>query len=228
MPRRHEDVVRQLTDDIAGGTFAEGSRLPAEQQLALRLGTGRGAVREAIRTLEARGLVDVRAGRGILVRSSDRWDLGDVHVLLASLEHGTEPGLLAEAVAARATIERASAEAATARATEADLRLLRERLDAMRRALAPGAGASGGVRGEVEFHHALGLIGANRVLTAVAEPLHEALALLRARRAPDRGAAALVHHQRILEGVSSRDPALAADAVGGYARALSRWLARRA
>jgi DNA-binding FadR family transcriptional regulator len=228
MSRRHEDVVRQLTDDIARGTFAEGSRLPAEQELALRLGAGRGAVREAIRTLEARGLVAVRAGHGVTVRSGDRWDLGDVHVLLASLEHGAEPGLLAEAVAARAAIERASARAATTRATEADLRLLRDRLDAMRRALAPGTSAAAGVRGEVDFHHALALIGANRVLASVAEPLHEALALLRARRAPERAPAALVHHQRILEGVSSRDPELAAEAVAGYARALSRWLTRGA
>ena len=227
MPRRHEDLVRQLTDDIAGGTFAEGSRLPAEQELALRLGAGRGAVREAIRTLEARGLVTVRAGHGVLVPSSDRWDLGNAHVLLASLEHGTEPGLLAEAVAARAAIERASARAATAQATEADLRLLRDRLEALRRALAPGESAEAGVRSEVDFHHTLALLGANRVLASVAEPLHEALALLRARRAPDRAPAALVHHQRILEGVSSRDPRLAAEAVGGYARALSRWLTRR-
>src|SRR5215207_5957081 len=117
MPRRHEDVVRQLTDDIVDGALPEGSRLPTEQELAARLGAGRGAVRESLRTLQARGLIDVRPGQGAVVRHGDRWRLGELDVLMAVLDHGHDHELLIEAIAARAGLERIAADAATARAT---------------------------------------------------------------------------------------------------------------
>lgn len=67
-PRR---LYRQIADQIAGlitaGEFAPGSRLPAERELAVKLGVSRASVREAIISLEIGGLVEVRVGTGIFV-----------------------------------------------------------------------------------------------------------------------------------------------------------------
>ena len=67
-PRR---LYRQIADQIAGliaaGEFPPGSRLPAERELASKLGVSRASVREAIISLEIGGLVDVRVGTGIFV-----------------------------------------------------------------------------------------------------------------------------------------------------------------
>jgi DNA-binding FadR family transcriptional regulator len=67
-PRR---LYRQIADQIAGlimaGEFAPGSRLPAERELAAKLGVSRASVREAIISLEIGGLVEVRVGTGIFV-----------------------------------------------------------------------------------------------------------------------------------------------------------------
>ena len=229
MPRRYEDVLGQLIDALAEGRFAAGNWLPSEQHLAKWLGSGRGAVREAVRALELRGIVEVVQGHGQRVLTTDRWDLHDTDVLLALSEHGRMPGVVGEAIAARAAAEREAAQLASRHATPGDLGLLRDRLDEMDRATALEERGNDRddpfVKGEAWFHHTLVLLSGNRVLATMSEPLHLALAAIRHRHAPSHERAALTHHRRILEGVSSREPELAASAVNGYARQLSRWLA---
>jgi DNA-binding FadR family transcriptional regulator len=228
MPRRYEDVLGQLIDVLAEGRFVAGDWLPSERHLAEWLGSGRGAVREAVRALQLRGIVDVVPGRGQRVLATDRWDLHDTDVLLALAEHGRMPGAVREAIAARATVEREAAVLAVRHATPGDLALLRERLDEMDRATALGQRSSERddpfVKGEAWFHHTLVLLSRNRVLATMSDPLHLALAAIRHRHAPNREGAALTQHRRILEGVSSREAELAVGAVDGYARRLSLWL----
>jgi GntR family transcriptional regulator, uxu operon transcriptional repressor len=67
-PRRlYRQIADQISGLIAAGEFAPGSRLPAERELALKLGVSRASVREAIISLEIAGLVEVRVGTGIFV-----------------------------------------------------------------------------------------------------------------------------------------------------------------
>jgi GntR family transcriptional repressor for pyruvate dehydrogenase complex len=230
MPRRYEDVLGQLIDALAEGRFAAGEWLPSEQQLAERLGSGRGTVREAVRALQLRGFVDVVRGRGQRVLATDRWDVHDTDVLLALSNHGRMPGVVAEAIAARAATEREAVGLAARRATAGDLGLLRDGVDELERASGSAPRGDGRddpfVKGEAWFHHTLALLSGNRVLAAMSEPLHLALAAIRHRRAPEHERAALAHHRRILEGVSSREPDLAEAAVDAYARQLTRWLGR--
>src|SRR5688572_28372435 len=150
MPRRFEEVVRQLTDDVVSGLYPQGSVLPPAPELGVRLGAGRGVVREAVRSLEARGLLEASPGRGVIVRHSDRWPLGDPGIVLALVERGEQPGLLAELIACRAALERDAASEATAAATAGDLFLLRDRVITLSRA----AVTTRAVQEEVDFHHA--------------------------------------------------------------------------
>jgi GntR family transcriptional repressor for pyruvate dehydrogenase complex len=229
MPRRYEDVLGLLIDALAEGRFVAGDWLPSERHLAEQLGSGRGAVREAVRALQERGIVIVVPGEGQRVLSTDRWDLHDTDVLLALAQHGRMPGVVGEAIAARATAEREAAALASQHATAGDLGLLRDGLDEMDRASALEERSSDRddpfVKGEAWFHHTLVLLSRNGVLASMTEPLHLALAAIRHRDAPSHERIALAHHRRILEGVSSREAELAASAVDGYARQLSRWLA---
>jgi GntR family transcriptional repressor for pyruvate dehydrogenase complex len=228
MPRRYEDVQGQLIDALAEGQFGIGDWLPSERRLAERLGSGRGAVRDAVRVLALRGILDVVPGHGQRVLATDRWDLHDTDVLLALAEHGRMPGVVDEAIAARATVEREAAALASRHATAGDLGLLRDHLSEMERATALEQRGSERddpfVKGETWFHHTLVLLSGNRVLAAMSEPLHRGLAAIRHRYAPDREGGVVAHHHRILEGVSSREPELAESAVDAYARQLTRWL----
>jgi DNA-binding FadR family transcriptional regulator len=231
MPRRHEQVVSQLIGELVLDVFAQSARLPAEQELAERLGTGRGTVHQALQALEERGMVELVAGSGAIVRPDDHWRLGAPDVLFAVLDAHRMPGLAAETIRTRTVLESDAAAFACEHATDGDLRLLADRVDGLQGA----AGAAGRaaalddafVLAERDFHHALALVGSNRVGASVCEPLHRVLAALRLQRAPDREAAVIAQHRRILEGVSSRDPELAISAVEAYGRLLAGWVARR-
>ncbi|HXH82000.1 MAG TPA: GntR family transcriptional regulator, partial [Candidatus Tectomicrobia bacterium] len=73
LPRVYEHIVARLERAIYEGRLRRGDKLPPERQLARELGASRVAVREALRTLEHRGLVDVRHGAagGYFVREAD-------------------------------------------------------------------------------------------------------------------------------------------------------------
>lgn len=68
-PRIYRQIADQLKRLIDSGEFPPGSRLPAERDLASQLQVSRASVREALIALEVIGLVDVRVGNGVIVRS---------------------------------------------------------------------------------------------------------------------------------------------------------------
>src|SRR5215218_8874209 len=163
MGRRYRDVMRDLVHAVVECTYAEGSWLPPEQELAARFGCSRGAAREALRGLEERGLVDVHRGRGQRVRQRDDWDLRDPDVLRACVARGPDPETLAHAIDARAAVEVAAMTRAVRAATDADLRLLAGRIGDMREARgAPARRTSDGtdafVVAETWFHRTLALL----------------------------------------------------------------------
>ena len=80
------------------------------------------------------------------------------------------------------------------------------------------------VSAEEWFHRTLMLLSDNELLAKLVEPWHALLAQLRRERAPDRDAATIRHHRRILEGLSARDAELAADSIVSYGDRLVGWL----
>lgn len=77
-----DSIAEALREEILGGTYAPGERLPGERNLALRHGAHRSSVREALRQLEQQGLVSVRQGGGATVRELRDARLGVVRHLL--------------------------------------------------------------------------------------------------------------------------------------------------
>src|SRR5438270_396880 len=62
--RSFDDVLDQLREAILSGRIRPGDRLPGERQLCESFGVGRPTLREALRSLEATGLIEVRPGKG--------------------------------------------------------------------------------------------------------------------------------------------------------------------
>ncbi|UZK64715.1 FadR/GntR family transcriptional regulator [Sphingomonas sp. M1-B02] len=67
--RLYQKLARHLFEDLAGGRYAVGDRLPAERELSIQHGVSRPAVREAMIALEVQGLIEVRLGSGAYVRA---------------------------------------------------------------------------------------------------------------------------------------------------------------
>lgn len=77
----HYLVARRIFLAIASGAYPEGSILPTEQALAEELRVSRTALREAIKGLTAKGLLETRRRRGTLVLHRSRWNLLDADVI---------------------------------------------------------------------------------------------------------------------------------------------------
>ena len=77
----HHLVARRIFLAITAGHYPEGSILPTEQTLADELGVSRTALREAIKGLASKGLLETRRRRGTMVLDRSRWNMLDVDVI---------------------------------------------------------------------------------------------------------------------------------------------------
>src|SRR5258707_3004146 len=120
-PGRIHAVLTTLGSEIAQDVIAVGDALPPEHDLEIRFGVGRGVVREAIKTLAAKGLVSVRPRHGTHVLPRRDWSLLDRDVL-NWLVGKDEPDreLLLAIQEVRSVIEPAAAALAAERATVTD------------------------------------------------------------------------------------------------------------
>jgi DNA-binding FadR family transcriptional regulator len=119
-------VVAELQMRILSGELNPGDRLPTENELGQLLGISRSVVRDAVRTLAARGLVEVRQGHGMVVSRPNDHAFGEALVALLMRSDLT----MGEVVEAREAIETQLAPLAAVRRTEADLARLHEALSA--------------------------------------------------------------------------------------------------
>lgn len=130
-PRRlYRQIADQIRALIGRGEFAPGARLPPERDLAKQLGVSRPSVREALIALEVEGLVDVRIGSGIYVRSA-----GNGHVSDTSGDAAAGPY---ELLRARHLIESECAALAAKMAKKEHIQAIEDALAGMERELASG------------------------------------------------------------------------------------------
>ena len=90
----HSDVLWALGLAIVSGTYAEGAILPSDSELLERFGVSRTVLREALKTLAAKGLIEARARIGTRVLPRNRWNLFDADVLAWFFELGPEVSFL--------------------------------------------------------------------------------------------------------------------------------------
>lgn len=166
-PRVYEQIVGHIERAIYDGRLRQGQKLPPERQLARDLKASRVAVREALRTLELRGLVDVRQGStgGYFVREVDDRPLVRDFETLFRLGRVSWPQL----IEARRLIEPELASLAAQRATEVDLKSLGAALESWEHAVV-GLPAR---RLDLEFHRALAEAARNPVYAVIAHALME-------------------------------------------------------
>jgi len=182
-----QQVVERLRAQIYDRTLAPGTRLD-EVALARELGVSRTPVREALRQLAARGLVELRAGRGAFVTELTLADQRDIFPIMARLE-----GWVAHQVAEHAN------EAGLARLFE-----LHERLEKW--------AAAGDVdrywESNYVFHVTMQELAGNRWLQDILEELRRKLNLARHRslKLPGRMTASLAEHRALLRALRGRRP----------------------
>lgn len=198
--RASTDVIAQIRSAILAGKYKSGDRLPTEREMARQFGVSRVTIRDALRALEASGLVEVRVGGhgGPYVAAPDSAALSESlgnHFHL----HGTTFQELAEA---RLALETTAARLATERATPQDLAAMESAL---------GEVADSAVR-SVDFHDALMSAAHNKALlvmwSATRALLQEAFDTLHARQ-PDMAEVGRRVHRQLYQAIQKRDAELA-------------------
>ncbi len=102
---RHQDAVDQIAGWIVGGRFAASSVLPTEEEIGDQLGVSRTVVREAMRTLVAKGMVNVRRRHGTRVQPVDSWSLFDPQVVSWRLTGGLTRDFIEDLIRFRLGVE---------------------------------------------------------------------------------------------------------------------------
>lgn len=141
-----------LLERIRSGEWALGHRLPGETTLAAQLGVGRSTLREAIRELAGKGVLESRQGAGVFVTALDAAEDWDAVLRSANI---------ASVIEARIAIEAEAAALAATRRTPADLRAIRRTLAARG---AEGLPVPDHVDADMAFHRAVIAAAHNDVL----------------------------------------------------------------
>jgi GntR family transcriptional regulator, transcriptional repressor for pyruvate dehydrogenase complex len=201
--RVSEQIVDRISTAIRDGVFKIGDRLPAERVLTEQLNVSRVTLRDALRTLEARGLITIRVGSGggAFVTAPDPQLIAEGMVDMLALSSLTAP----EVTEARQIFELAIIPTVCERATEEDLARLTSICDRSDAALANG---TFDVALSAEFHVALASATHNHAIELMAgalqAPLHASLEAAQAI-SPHRGDKGITEHREIIAAIAARD-----------------------
>jgi GntR family transcriptional repressor for pyruvate dehydrogenase complex len=198
-----------------------GESLPSEAELATTLGVSRLTVREATRALEARGLVQISKGRRPRVLGPNGALIGDFFRIAVR----RDPTALFELFEVRRALETHIATLAATRASRAAAAALRSAIEDMRHSFDDEDRFHDA---DIRFHESLAEATGNSMLRQLIEELAEPLRISRhysyrghLRRGEGLGTV-IGAHQAILDRVSARDPAGAAEAMHQHLRATER------
>ena len=205
----HGHIRDRLGEAIVAGLHPPGSALPPEPQLCAALGVSRTVVREAGKSLAAKGLVSIGPKVGTRVRPAAQWNWFDPEVVAWQTQAGLTSEFLHDVQELRRVVEPAAVRLAAARATSDDLAELEEALAGMTRAVGDGGSHDSGdyVGHDLRFHQTLLAASHNRMMVQMAKAL---AALLRtsfevSTTQPGRAASSLPLHRAILDALHARD-----------------------
>ena len=214
--RLYRQIAKQIQTLISSGEFAVGSRLPAERDLATQLSVSRPSVREALIAMEVEGIIEVRTGSGIYVKSLGKRGNAKISASNTTLEWGP-----LEVMRARYLIEAEMAALAAENATAKDLKAMKLALKGMQKEATAGRVPRDS---DIAFHMAIANACANSVmLDTLDRDLQARTGHLFERlgdyfESPAAWAAAILEHQEVIQAIEERNPQQARNAMRKHLR----------
>jgi GntR family transcriptional regulator, transcriptional repressor for pyruvate dehydrogenase complex len=207
-------VAEQMTEAIIFRRVLPGEGLPSERKLSTTFSVSRTVIREAFRSLAARGLVRVTSGRGVEVNGVGPRSVADSMRLLVRGYDRLDYGKVNEV---RTALEVQKAGLAAQRARRRDLTRLRELCDEQERCLKCGDFETASEL-DFQFHRELTRASSNELLLAMVDFISDVLREVRnqAMSWPHVGEAGVRAHRRILESLESGEPAAAREAMSAH------------
>ena len=194
-----------LGQNILSGRYASGESLPPEPLLCSELGVSRTVVREAIKSLVAKGLLVTGPKLGTRVLPEGQWNWFDPDVIRWQAQAGLTPQFLKDLLELRRVVEPAAVRLAAEKATAEDIAEIESAYQGMKQAIEQGGDY---VTHDMRFHQGLFLATHNRMLVQMSKALN---ALLRtsfeiSTRIKDGPRTSLPLHRAVLDAVTAHAP----------------------
>ena len=204
----HGSTLEQLGEAIVSGRYAPGASIPPEPLLCEEYGVSRTVVREAVKSLVAKGLLVTGPKVGTRVLPEGDWNWFDPSVVVWKSRVGLTREFLRDLQELRRAVEPAGVRLAAERATAADIAEVEAAYAGMKAAIEQGGDY---VSHDLRFHQGLLRACHNRMVVQMSKALG---ALLRtsfeiSTSRPDGPAQSLPLHRAVLDAVIARDPAKA-------------------
>lgn len=207
----HAQVIEDIGESIVGGAWRPGDALPGEAQLAEQMEVSRTVLREALKVLASKGLIETRQKTGMRVRDPRYWNHLDADVLNWRCAAMPTEDFVEKLVEMREIIEPAAVMAAARRREPAQLVAIAEALEAMEHAEDLDAWAEADLR----FHEAVLAATNNELLSSLFAVIETALAtfFVMSARTAKNFKYSLPHHRAVYEAIRRRRPNEAATAM---------------
>jgi GntR family transcriptional repressor for pyruvate dehydrogenase complex len=206
--RLYEQIVVQIEESIRERRLKPGDQLPAERELAQQFGVSRTAVREAVKTLCEKGLVEAYSGRGTFVTSGRSQSVKhSLHWLVNSGDQNAS-----YVTELREILEPEFTALAATRIEEQQLTMMREAIEVMDRSM---QNPDAFIEADLDFHLALAEAAGNPLILSLLDSIvdvlrEERLGVFTVPGGPMRGQ---VHHKLILRAIERRNPTKARKAM---------------
>ena len=202
----HAHVVTTLGLKIVSGIYPPGSILPGDKELHDMFGVSRTVLREAMKTLAAKRLIEAKTRVGTRVLERERWNFLDPDVLRWRVETGLDARFIEDLATMRLAFEPEAAALACRRSEPADI----ERLMAIVEELGdPAHDRTSIARVDLKFHLAVADISQNPFMRATSGLIEAALACVLRLSSPADDAEMIRecadNHRLIVEAIASRD-----------------------
>jgi GntR family galactonate operon transcriptional repressor len=202
-------IVEALGSRIVSGGFKPGAALPNEAELGQEFGASRSVIREAVKSLAAKGLLESRTRTGIRVLTPMHWNLFDPDVLGWRYSAMPPAQFFSELFEIRGVIEPHASALAAERANQAEINEMAAAYAAMQAVEEPGPAA---IQADLRFHRAI-LAGAHNDLLLQMGSLIAVGLSVSYRLSSDSYTIFLPLHQRVLNAIAARKPQAASDAM---------------
>jgi GntR family transcriptional repressor for pyruvate dehydrogenase complex len=215
-PRLSDKVADMMLETILSRKMRVGARLPSERELGEQFGVSRTVVREAVRALVAKGIIDARSGSGLRVAAVDAAAVGEsMSLYLRGGEFDFD-----KVHEVRAVLETHIAGLAAERATDEDIERIRAAHEQM---AAAGSDVQAAAGEDLEFHRRIALATRNELYLVLLDSIGRTLfEIRRGNLSAGAGERTLEEHARVLEAIAAHDPASARTAMGIHLDGVAR------
>jgi DNA-binding FadR family transcriptional regulator len=210
----HDLVATGIGQSIMQGQFPIGSTLPGDAELMEFFGVSRTALREALKTLAAKGLIESKTKVGTRVLGRESWNMFDADILEWHLQLGVDAQFLGWLFEIRQSLEPLACATAAIRRTPEQLRNMHEALLAMYRC---EKSRQGFTKADLAFHQAILEASGNPFLQSIGSVIGAALGTSFTISSPvssdDQFKRVMEQHQAVFDAIEQRNSPAASDAM---------------